>query len=114
MTMFANKNNLMSATLLSAVATLASCGRSEPPPAASTAATFVQLAEVEDGVDVTLPTVVERRHFAIYNSYRVLFDDSPDVFHSRAKGQEDGLQQAVMAFDGDVSACSMRAMLLKE
>lgn len=113
MKMFANKNNLMRVAMLSAIAVLASCGKSEPSSAA-TAAPVVQLAEVEDGVDMTLPTVVERRHFAIYSTYRVLFDDSPDVFQSRANGQEEGLQSAVMTLDSDDSACSMRAMLVKD
>jgi len=105
----ANKNNCTHVVLIAMLLALAACDRPDKAAAVPEAAQ----PEVIDTVDATLPEVIERRHFAIYNTYRVLFDDSPQVFQSRAAMQDEGLQQAVLLAES-VPACSMRAMLLQD
>ena len=108
---------------------LASCGRVEPGAEAGpmpsrtdssqynvpeSTATAVLVRAAGEPAEVILPTQVEHRHFAIYSAYRVLFDDSPNVFRSRVNGE--GLQQAVMS-DDDISGlpgCSIRAVLVQD
>lgn len=89
---------------------LAACGRIETPAAAAETQ-VIQVAFMEEGGDTDLPVVVERRHFAIYNTYRELFDDSANVFKSREYTQGEGLLHAV---DSDLATCSIHASLLDD
>ena len=109
----ANKNNFGLALLVAAALSLVACGRQQTPVPQTDVSVHAP-AGVMEAEDMTLPTVIERRHFAIYNTYRVLFDDSPQVFQSRAGMQEEGLQPAVMPVDGLMPSCSMRAILLQD
>jgi hypothetical protein len=128
----ANKNKLINAALIAVAIPLSSCGRvdavpengtarfRQEPSAESLPAASFPLADAGsagDAADLALPTLVERRHFAIYSTYRVLFDDSPDVFQSRASGQGEGVQQTVLSdgeYMGGLPGCSMRALLTQD
>ncbi|HZW23506.1 hypothetical protein [Noviherbaspirillum sp.] len=101
----ANKNNFKHAGLMAMLLVLAACERTNEPAVAAALPESVH-AELID-------TAIERRHFAIYNASRVLFDDSPQVFQSRARAQDEGLQQALLLAES-VPACSMRGMLLQD
>ena len=108
----ADKNNFTHTVLVAVVLSLAACGREDLPSLASAPHTGDQ-AVTTDASDLALPDIIERRHFAIYNSYRVLFDDSPQVSQPQSRGQEDEVPQALM-HAGSMPACSIRAMLLQD
>ena len=114
-----NKSKLTAAAMLVAAVSVAACGKTDGPrnaPMQSKAEHDAGNAVAKDGeedfAETTLP--VERRHFAIYNTYRVLFDDSARIYQSLAVGQEDGLQSAVMTSDSGMPSCSMRGMLMQD
>ncbi|HYD63014.1 MAG TPA: hypothetical protein VEC35_21855 [Noviherbaspirillum sp.] len=124
-----DNNKFVHVSAIAIAISLASCGRVEPVPESGampskTVAGQHGITEPSDAVllaaeagepaEVSLPTQVERRHFAIYSTYRVLFDDSPDVFRSHADGE--GFRQAVMSDDdfGGLQGCSMRALLVQD
>jgi hypothetical protein len=118
-----DNNKFIHASAIAIAISLASCGRVEPVPESGAMPSSMganqysipePLGTVLLAAEAGEPAQVERRHFAIYSAYRVLFDDSPDVFRSRANGE--GFQQAVMN-DGDIGGladCSMRALLLQD
>lgn len=124
-------NKFIDAAVVAIAISLASCGRVDTAPETGAAqfkpglvaqplpeSSGASMAVADDDpAGVTLPMLVESRHFAIYSAYRMLFDDSPDVLRSRVGGLGEGLQQAVMTGDetmGGLPACSMRALLLRD
>jgi len=102
----ANKNNCTHAALIAMLLALAAC---EGPDKVAAAAEAGQ-PELIDSVDAALPEVIERRHFAIYNTYRVLFDEPVPARNALS---DDGLRQALLLAES-VPACSVRAMLLQD
>jgi len=88
----AHKNMVASAALLAAATTLAACGKTEPPDAAAVPPVILAAA-TDTGDEMSLPAMVEQRHFAIYSTYR------------------DALQQG-----GNTAgaACSSRPVLLED
>ena len=124
-----DNNKFIHASAIAIAISLASCGRAEPVPEAGAlqatpggkqyiapelSGAAVLVADTGAPAEVTLPIQIEHRHFAIYSAYRVLFDDSPDVFRSRADGE--GMRQAVMSDDdvGGLQGCSVRALLAQD
>lgn len=110
------KSNLTALAVMAVAVLIAACSKDEAhngpvQPKAELDTGLVGATGGEENLSETpLPTIVERRHFAIYSTYRVLFDDSASVYQSPAPGQDDGLQPAVMTSDRGMPACSMRAM----
>ena len=111
MKMLAQNNKMTTAVLFAAAVGLAACGKVETRAVEAADAPVVQVAFAEEGGDKILPVLVERRHFAIYNTYRVLFDDSASVMKSREYAREEGLQHAV---DSDVATCSIHGRMLED
>lgn len=93
------------AVMLAAALALAACGEAEKPVADAAPSHIVQVAAVDD-LDAQLPSVVEQRHFAIYNTYRVLSDDSSDLLKSTAAGRDEEGLHAVAA----LSTCSIHSL----
>lgn len=63
--------------------------------------------------------LVESRHFAMYNTYREVFDGAPDRFLSGAHDPGDVLLNKFSALDGKrigaaISSCSARALITQD
>ncbi|WP_420472879.1 hypothetical protein [Noviherbaspirillum sp. ST9] len=106
MKMPAKKNK---AVMLAAAVALAGCGKSDKPVAGAATAEMVHVAAADD-IDAQLPTVVERRHFAIYNTYRELSEDASAPRKSTATVSEESGLRAVAALDRDFSTCSIHTL----
>lgn len=108
MKMLAHNNKMKIAVLLSIVFGFAGCGKAGTPSVAAETPT-VQVAVMEEGGDQSFPVVVERRHFAIYNTYRMLSADSANALKPHGNAREEGLKHAAAS---DLAACSIHAALM--
>jgi hypothetical protein len=113
MKMPSKKNNSTNAAMLAAVLALAACDRPNKPRIDTAPLPVMQVAAVDD-VDSHLPTVVEQRHFAIYNTYRVLFDESANVIRPAGGVPEEGVLRPLGPMNGEVFSCSLHTAPLRD
>ena len=97
--------------MIAAVVTLMSCERAELSAIGATSAPQIQVSTVEDVADTIPQSIVERRHFAIYSMYQVLFDDSASDFQAGISGHLEG---AVTTAASDIPPCSLQTILLPD
>ena len=90
--------------MLVVAVSLTACGRVELSHV-DAATPVIQTVAAEDGGDMTVALMAERRHFAIYSASRTLFDASADMY--RSSGDGSGTQHEL---DAGVQACTVRAM----
>lgn len=113
MRMPSKKNDSTNAAMLAVVLALAACDRRDKPRIDTAPLQVTQVAAVDD-IDTHLQTVVEQRHFAIYNTYRVLFSESADAIRSTVGTQEEGALRPANAMEGEAFTCSLHTALLRD
>lgn len=68
-----------------------------------------------DASEMMSRATAESRHFDVYNSYRMLFDEAADANLFLTQDDEEGLRPAVVTFSAsnidELRACSIRMLL---